>query len=57
MEEDMTPVTPDGEEKEEQYCSVCGRSSANAGPMLKLPNGLNICQDCMQKLQEARNDL
>ena len=60
MEEDMTPVTPDGEEKEEQYCSVCGRSSANAGPMLKLPNGLNICQDCMQKsvdIMQERTDL
>ncbi len=43
-----------GEKKEksgeyEQFCSVCHRPGSKTGKLMKLPGGLNVCQDCMQK--------
>ena len=44
------------ENKKDQYeevCYVCRRSESKAGPMLKMPGGISICQNCMQKSIDA----
>ncbi len=33
-----------------EYCAICHRSSADAGPMVHIPNGMPVCSDCMQKM-------
>ena len=56
----------DGEEKDspdkkgsgsdfEQVCSMCHRPESKCGRVMKLPGGLNICADCMQKSFDAFN--
>ena len=40
------------ENKDDNYtkvCFVCRRSESKAGPMLRMPGGIDICHDCMQK--------
>ena len=33
----------------EDICYLCHRSESKAGTIIKLPNNINICADCMQK--------
>ena len=43
-------------EKEKEYedvCFVCRRPESKAGPMMKLPNHVCVCNDCMQKTIDA----
>ena len=43
-------------EKEKEYedvCFVCRRPESKAGPMMKLPNHVCVCNDCMQKTMDA----
>ena len=37
----------------EEVCFVCRRSESKAGPMLKMPGGISVCQSCMQKSIDA----
>ena len=37
----------------EEVCYVCRRSQSKAGPMLKMPGGISVCQSCMQKSIDA----
>ena len=37
----------------EEVCSLCRRSESLAGPMMRIPGGLSICSDCMQKAMDA----
>ena len=39
----------------EQYCSMCHRPESQCGKVMKLPGGLNICTDCMQKSFDTFN--
>ncbi len=39
-------------ENTKEYCSVCGRDSETAGPMVHMPGGLNMCPSCMQKAMD-----
>ena len=39
----------------EQYCSMCHRPESQCGKVMKLPGGLNICPDCMQKSFDTFN--
>ena len=39
----------------EQVCSMCHRPESKCGKVMKLPGGLNICTDCMQKSFDAFN--
>lgn len=49
------------EEKEEQeddyesVCYLCRRPERTAGKMIKIPNDIYICQDCMQKTFDMMN--
>ncbi|MDE6024198.1 MAG: ATP-dependent Clp protease ATP-binding subunit ClpX [Lachnospiraceae bacterium] len=37
----------------ECYCYLCRRPESSAGTLIKLPNNINICNDCMQKSFDA----
>ena len=44
--------------KDEQYediCYICRRPESKAGKMIRMPNHICICQDCMQKTFDAIN--
>ncbi|MDR0220943.1 MAG: ClpX C4-type zinc finger protein, partial [Lachnospiraceae bacterium] len=44
----------DDQEKEfEDVCFACRRPESKAGKMLKLPNQICVCDDCMQKTMDA----
>ena len=33
----------------EQFCTICHRPESITGPLMKLPNNISVCTDCMQK--------
>ncbi|MCR5010879.1 MAG: ATP-dependent Clp protease ATP-binding subunit ClpX [Lachnospiraceae bacterium] len=39
-----------------KYCSMCGRSEEDAGMMMRMPMGMNVCQSCMDKLSDMMDD-
>ncbi|MBO4837779.1 MAG: ATP-dependent Clp protease ATP-binding subunit ClpX [Lachnospiraceae bacterium] len=40
----------DGKDSEyELFCSMCRRPESKCGKLMRLPGGLNICPDCMQR--------
>lgn len=41
----------------EEFCSLCRRSSSNAGKMIHLPNGMPVCSDCMQNMMNMASHL
>ena len=41
------------EEKDEGFCSICGRPAEKAGRLLHMPNGMSVCEDCLQKSMDA----
>ena len=46
------------DEKEPEYediCYICRRPEHIAGKMIKIPNNICICQDCMQKTFDSMN--
>lgn len=63
--EDKNPSQKDEKNKEgggadngsdyEHYCSMCRRPESRCGKVMKLPGGLNICTDCMQKSFDTFN--
>ncbi len=42
----------DQSDESTRFCSVCGRSESEAGPLLELPDHTCICSKCMQKSME-----
>ena len=53
---DETAGSASGDKKEEKnsdgyedVCSMCRRTESKAGPLVRLPGGLAVCRDCMQK--------
>lgn len=53
-----TVVTEEPKEKEPEYediCYICRRPEHVAGKMIKIPNNICICQDCMQKTFDSMN--
>jgi ATP-dependent Clp protease ATP-binding subunit ClpX len=53
-EQNNNPDLDDQEEKEfEDVCFACRRPESKAGKMLKLPNQICVCDDCMQKTMDA----
>ncbi len=44
------------EKKYEDVCYICHRTESKAGPMVKLPNNICVCTDCMQKTFNKLND-
>ena len=53
IEKEQTDDAPDTnkDEKEgyEDICYICRRPESKAGKMIKIPNNICICRDCMQK--------
>lgn len=41
------------------YCSICGRSENKTGKMFRIPGGMCVCSDCMQRSLETmqRSDI
>lgn len=55
----MTDDVNKTEEKQDNYeeiCYICRRPESKAGTMMKLPQGICICSDCMQKTFDAMNN-
>lgn len=51
-------VAGEQEDKENEYediCYICRRPEHIAGKMIKIPNNISICQDCMQKTFDSMN--
>ena len=45
----------DNEPEYEDICYICRRPEHIAGKMIKIPNNICICQDCMQKTFDSMN--
>ena len=46
---------PEETEEYEQVCYLCRRPERIAGKMIRIPNDICICQDCMQKTFDSMN--
>ncbi len=40
----------------EQFCTICHRPESVTGPLMKLPNNITVCSDCMQKSYDMMNN-
>ena len=43
----------DDKDEYEQVCYICRRTESKAGKMIRIPNNISICQECMQKTFDA----
>ena len=41
----------------EDVCYICRRPESKVGKMMKIPNGICICSDCMQKTFDSMNNM
>ena len=58
MEEKDKEVKKDSSEDDrEDICYICRRSESSAGKMVKIPGGVCICNDCMQKTLDSMNTM
>lgn len=48
--------TEDKQNDYEDICYICRRPESKAGKMMKLPTGIGICSECMQKTFDAMNN-
>ena len=48
--------TEESRDNYEEICYICRRPESKAGAMMKLPTGICICSDCMQKTFDAMNN-
>ena len=48
--------TEDKQDNYEEICYICRRPESKAGTMMKLPNNIAICSECMQKTFDAMNN-
>lgn len=58
-EHGVAEVSEADEHKEQEYeeiCYICRRPEHIAGKMIKIPNNICICQDCMQKTFDSMNN-
>ena len=46
-----------GESEYEDICYICHRPESKAGKMIKIPNEICICADCMQKTFDSMNHM
>ncbi len=51
------PSGGDGESEYEDICYICHRPESKAGKMIKIPNEICICSDCMQKTFDSMNHI
>lgn len=45
----------DNENEYEDICYICRRPESRAGKMMKIPNNIHICSECMQKTFDSIN--
>lgn len=50
-----TNTKDSSEDEYEEICYICRRPESIAGKMIKIPNNICICQDCMQKTFDSMN--
>lgn len=50
-----TPPKDTSDDEYEEICYICRRPESVAGKMIKIPNNICICQDCMQKTFDSMN--
>ena len=48
--------TEDKKDGYEDICYICRRPESKAGTMMKIPTGICICSDCMQRTFDAMNN-
>ena len=53
--EEKDPKDSKNDNDYEQVCSMCHRPESKCGKVMRLPGGLNICSDCMQKSFDTFN--
>ena len=41
----------------EKRCASCGRPESAAGKLIKMPNDMNVCQDCMKRSVEMLGNM
>lgn len=46
----------DSDDGYEQFCTICHRPESVTGPLMKLPNNITVCSDCMQKSYDMMNN-
>ena len=55
--EDATKENTDEKKDEyEEICYICRRPESVAGKMIKIPNNICICKDCMQRTFDSMNN-
>lgn len=54
---DEVNQTEDKQDGQEDICYICRRPESKAGKMMKLPTGIAICSECMQKTFDAMNNV
>ena len=55
--EQKTEDHSDGNDREyERFCFLCKRPESQCSGMITMPNGVNVCNDCMQKSFDMMND-
>lgn len=52
---DEKEIDKNGSTDYEDICYICRRPESRAGKMVKIPNNICICQDCMQKTFDSMN--
>lgn len=48
-------IEPDNKDEYEDICYICRRPESIAGKMIKIPNDICICNDCMQRTFDSMN--
>lgn len=54
-EVDLDKSKEDKHDDYEEVCYICHRPESAAGKMIKIPNNICICQDCMQRTFDGMN--
>ena len=45
-----------GNDATDAKCYICGRPESVTGPLMRIPNNICICKDCMQKTFDSMNN-
>lgn len=56
VEETKKETTDEKKDEYEEICYICRRPESVAGKMIKIPNNICICKDCMQRTFDSMNN-
>lgn len=56
VEETTKETTDEKKDEYEEICYICRRPESVAGKMIKIPNNICICKDCMQRTFDSMNN-